>query len=126
MMSMSRNAWVTQITAVRLIRTSANAPNVVRKMYRLMEPMACSRSPYRSKSLATGTTVTSRAKANPSPPVNLVQCTKWLPQGKAIDHAKQMVNGATFPDERKQAFRGRFWQEHKGVFAGRSGPDRGL
>ena len=37
--SMSRNAWVTQITAVRLTSTTRNAPNVVRKIYRLIDPI---------------------------------------------------------------------------------------
>jgi hypothetical protein len=39
MMSMSRNACVTQITAVRLTSTIRNAPSVVRKMYPLMDPI---------------------------------------------------------------------------------------
>jgi hypothetical protein len=39
MMSMSRNACVTQITAVRLTSTIRNAPSVVRKMYSLMDPI---------------------------------------------------------------------------------------
>ena len=39
MMSMSRSAWVTQITAVRLTSTTRNAPNVARKMYRLIDPI---------------------------------------------------------------------------------------
>ena len=37
--SMSRSAWVTQITAVRLTSTSRNAPNVVRKIYRPIDPI---------------------------------------------------------------------------------------
>ena len=37
--SMSRNACVTQITAVRLTSTTRNAPNVVRKIYRLIDPI---------------------------------------------------------------------------------------
>ncbi len=39
MMSTSRSAWVTQITAVRLTSTTRNALNVVRKMYRLIDPI---------------------------------------------------------------------------------------
>ena len=39
MMSMSRSAWVIQITAVRLTSTTRNAPNVARKMYRLIDPI---------------------------------------------------------------------------------------
>ena len=39
MMSMSRNACVTQITAVRLTSTIRNAPSVVRKIYSLMDPI---------------------------------------------------------------------------------------
>jgi hypothetical protein len=39
MMSMSRKACVTQITAVRLSRMIKNAPNVVRKMYQPIEPI---------------------------------------------------------------------------------------
>ena len=37
--SKSRNACVTQITAVRLTSTTMNAPNVVRKIYRLIDPI---------------------------------------------------------------------------------------
>ena len=39
MMSMSRNACVTQITAVKLTSTTRNAPKVVRKIYRLIDPI---------------------------------------------------------------------------------------
>src|SRR5665213_2366876 len=39
MMSMSRNACVTQITAVRLTSTMTKAVNVVRKIYRLIDPI---------------------------------------------------------------------------------------
>ena len=38
--SMPRNACVIQITPVRLTSTSRNAPNVVRKMYRPIDPIA--------------------------------------------------------------------------------------
>ena len=37
--SMSRNACVSQMTAVRLSKTSRNAPNVVRKIYRSNAPI---------------------------------------------------------------------------------------
>jgi hypothetical protein len=39
MMSMSRNACVTQITAVRLTNTTKKVLKVVRKIYRLMDPI---------------------------------------------------------------------------------------
>ena len=39
MMSMSRSACVTQMTAVRLTSTMAKAANVVRKIYRLIDPI---------------------------------------------------------------------------------------
>ncbi len=38
--SMSRNAVASQITAVRLIRISTNAPRVVRKIYQPIDPIA--------------------------------------------------------------------------------------
>ncbi len=44
--STSRNAWVNQIAAVRLISTNRNAPKVVRKIYRPIDPIRLRRPTF--------------------------------------------------------------------------------
>src|SRR5215831_13226034 len=46
---MPRNAWVIQITPVRLTRTTANDASVVRKIYLSIDPITPERSPPRSR-----------------------------------------------------------------------------
>ncbi len=98
MMSMSRRACVTQITAVRLTNTTRNAPKVVRKIYRLMDPI-------RSIVPRSGNNRTPRAASPPdakyfklkSQPRQLYldRPTKWPGNGKAVEHAQQNVNAGT-------------------------------
>src|SRR3954447_1342122 len=55
--SMPRNAWVIQITPVRLTRTNANDASVVRKMYLSMDPIVCAQSPIGSPGTSAAATL---------------------------------------------------------------------
>src|SRR5690242_8337541 len=97
MMSMSRRACVTQMTAVKLSNTTRNAPKVVRKMYWVIDPI-------RGIVPRSGTDRTPRAASPPdakqfelkSQPRQLYpdRSTKWPGKGKAVEHAQQNVNAA--------------------------------
>src|SRR6185437_491103 len=98
MMSMSRRACVTQITAVRLTNTTRNAPKVVRRIYWL-------KNPIRSIVPRSGNNRTPRAASPPdakhfklkSQPRQLYldRPTKWPGNGKAVEHAQQNVNAGS-------------------------------
>src|SRR5476649_2015268 len=93
--SMSRNACVTQMTAVRLTSTTRNAPNVVRKIYRPMDPIRGvvpqsigvhqpgAWQPHRTTSLMSVNSTPVRVYLDPA--------TKWPSKGKAVDYEQQIV-----------------------------------
>src|SRR6476659_6444963 len=91
---MSRSAWVIHMSAVTLAQMTRNAPSVVRKIYRPMDPIEL-RVPARGESLgATGPLCPQQctdAKRSPFYPV-FDPATKWLGQGKPSDYAQQNVN----------------------------------
>ena len=92
--SMSRSACVTQITAVRLTSTTTNAPNVVRKIYRLIDPIrrVVPQSPACTAHRPAAAPGAKRNQPNPNPrQVYLDPSTKWPRKGKAVEHAQQKV-----------------------------------
>src|SRR5471032_534118 len=110
--SMSRNACVTQMTAVRLTSTTRNAPNVVRKIYRPMDPI---RGVVPQFGMPTGRPAKAPdAKLNQRKPtpirVYLDPATKWPGEGKAVEHAQQIVKAGRGLRPENQALRARFWQ----------------
>ena len=116
MRSKSRSACVTQITAVRLTSTTRNAPNVVRKIYRLIDPIRSvvpqfgkpqsrARRPHRALGPASLTQ---------PPQVYLDRSTKWPRKGKAVEHAQQKVKRGTRFDAPMGGSGARFWQANRG------------
>src|SRR5438270_11372471 len=94
---MSRNACVIHISVVTLVQTTRNAPNVVRKMYRPMDPIRL-RVPAHAKSPRCAP-LPLRAPAAIRPLVmgSFDGPTKWPRQGKAFDYAQQNVNSRALP-----------------------------
>src|SRR5438067_10278213 len=91
---MSRSAWVIHMSAVTLAQMTRNAPSVVRRIYRPMDPIDL-RVPARDEASVRRTPYARR-----SAPM-LIEAlfypvfdpaTKWLGQGKAFDYAQQNVN----------------------------------
>src|SRR6516162_6909678 len=89
---MSRIACVIHMSAVTLAQMTRNAPSVVRKIYRPMDPITRPRS--RQNVGAPGPRCPQRrADAIPAPFYPLFDpATKWLGQGKAFEYAQQNVN----------------------------------
>src|SRR5215471_19691821 len=89
---MSRIACVIHMSAVTLAQMTRNAPSVVRKIYRPMDPITRPRS--RQNAGAPGPRCPQRrADAIPAPFYPLFdRATKWLGQGKAFEYAQQNVN----------------------------------
>src|SRR6516162_400285 len=89
---MSRIACVIHMSAVTLAQMTRNAPSVVRKIYRPMDPITRPRS--RQNVGAPGSRCPQRrADAIPAPFYPLFDpATKWLGQGKAFEYAQQNVN----------------------------------
>src|SRR6516165_10986704 len=89
---MSRIAWVIHISAVTLVQTTRKAPRVVRKMYRPMDPIRL-RVPARNKTPGARGRYGPPGTRQPVPLYGLPdRPTKWLGQGKAFEHAQQIVN----------------------------------
>src|SRR5262245_32272122 len=91
---MSRSAWVIHMSAVTLAQMTRNAPSVVRKIYRPMDPIEL-RVPARDESLsATGPLCPQQCtELNEALFYPLFDpATKWLGQGKPFDYAQQNVN----------------------------------
>ena len=91
--SMSRNACVIQITAVRLTSTMTKAANVVRKIYRLIDPIRDVVPQYRNappqRARSPRPDAHGASKPNPNPhQVYLDPSTKWPTKGKALEHAQ--------------------------------------
>src|SRR5450631_4029603 len=94
---MSRSACVTQITAVRLTKMTRNAPNVVRKIYRLIDPIrrVVPQVPTCPAIRPAPAPDAKRNQPNPNPrQVYLDPSTKWPCKGKAVEHAQQKVKTA--------------------------------
>src|SRR5215831_8538346 len=91
---MSRSACVIHISAVTLAQMTRNAPSVVRKIYRPMDPIRFTRPRSRQTVGAPGPRCPQRrADAKPAPFYPLFdRATKWLGQGKAFEYAQQNVN----------------------------------
>src|SRR5215831_9294208 len=91
---MSRSACVIHISAVTLAQMTRNAPSVVRKIYRPMDPIRLTRPRSRQTVGAPGPRCPQRrADAKPAPFYPLFdRATKWLGQGKAFEYAQQNVN----------------------------------
>src|SRR5262249_3400387 len=91
---MSRSAWVIHMSAVTLAQMTRNAPSVVRKIYRPMDPIdlrvpardeaSVRRAPYARRSAPMLNEALFYPVFDPA--------TKWLGQGKAFDYAQQNVN----------------------------------
>src|SRR5262245_267093 len=116
---MSRSAWVIHISAVTLAQTTRNAPDVVRKIYRPMDPIrlrvparAATPNAHRSRACAPSTPISAkrrdRRRRAPKPVRHsdgnsipfyplLARETKWPRQGKAFEHAQQNVNSRALP-----------------------------
>src|SRR6266852_398788 len=97
MRSMSRNACVIHISAVTLVQMTRNAPKVVRKIYRPIDPIRL-RVPARDTSPVRAAP---HARSRTRQPDLFVYAlpdrpTKWPRQGKAFEHAQQIVNSAPF------------------------------
>src|SRR5215813_4349123 len=92
---MSRIACVIHMSAVTLAQMTRNAPSVVRKIYRPMDPITRPRS--RQNAGAPGPRCPQR-RADPIPGYTrpfyplFDRATKWLGQGKAFEYAQQNVN----------------------------------
>src|SRR5262245_44537688 len=91
---MSRSAWVIHMSAVTLAQMTRNAPSVVRKIYRPMDPIDL-RVPARDEASVRRAPYARRS----APMLNealfypvFVPATKWLGQGKPFDYAQQNVN----------------------------------
>src|SRR6266550_4824402 len=91
---MSRSAWVIHMSAVTLAQTTRNAPSVVRKIYRPMDPIDL-RVPARGEASVRRAPY---AHSN-APMLNEAlfyplfdPATKSLGQGKAFDYTQQNVN----------------------------------
>src|SRR6266498_3550554 len=91
---MSRIACVIHMSAVTLAQMTRNAPSVVRKIYRPMDPIRSTRPRSRQNVGAPGPRCPQRrADAIPHPFYPLFDpATKWLGQGKAFEYAQQNVN----------------------------------
>src|SRR6266436_4483947 len=91
---MSRIACVIHMSAVTLAQMTRNAPSVVRKIYRPMDPIRFTRPRSRQNVDAPGPRCPQRrADAIPTPFYPLFdRATKWLGQGKAFEYAQQNVN----------------------------------
>src|SRR3954468_21688985 len=110
--SKSCSACVTQITAVRLTSTTANAPNVVRKIYRPIDPIAPP-SPNRKTAIprTASPPYARRSQRSPTPnSVYFVRPTKWPPKGKAVERAQQKVKAGADLKPLMGGAGGRFWQ----------------
>src|SRR5262245_38225837 len=91
---MSRSAWVIHMSAVTLAQMTRNAPSVVRRIYRPMDPIdlrvpardeaSVRRAPYARRSAPMLIEALFYPVFDPA--------TKWLGQGKAFDYAQQNVN----------------------------------
>src|SRR5215470_10054165 len=91
---MSRIACVIHMSAVTLAQMTRNAPSVVRKIYRPMDPIDL-RVPARDEASVRRTPYARRS----APMLNAAlfypvfdPATKWLGQGKAFDYAQQNIN----------------------------------
>ena len=92
--STSRNAWVSQMALVRLTSTSRNAPKVVRKIYRPIDPIRLRRPTFGRTARAPDPTSGVPHVGGPIPHLQyaLMRSTKWLRNGKPVEHAQQTVN----------------------------------
>src|SRR5665213_3903471 len=82
---------------VRLTSTNRNAPNAVRKIYRPIDPIRLRRPTLRQSTCGAGRP--SPANPHTGGPIphisnNLDGSTKWLRDGKPLEHEQQTVNGA--------------------------------
>src|SRR5262245_9671533 len=93
---MSRNACVIHMSAVTLAQITRNAPIVVRKIYRPMDPIRLTRPRSRQNPRCAGPLPPDGVPmVNRSPFYPLFdRATKWLGQGKAFEYAQQNVNPA--------------------------------
>src|SRR3984893_17616169 len=90
--SMSRSACVIHISAVTLVQMTRNAPKVVRKIYRPMDPMRL-RVPAHGKTPARATPCRQLRFRQTSPFYPFLdRPTKWPRQGKPFEYAQQFVN----------------------------------
>src|SRR3984893_9825373 len=90
--SMSRSACVIHISAVTLVQMTRNAPKVVRKIYRPMDPMRL-RVPAHGKTPARATPCRQLRFRQTSPFYSFLdRPTKWPRQGKPFEYAQQFVN----------------------------------
>src|ERR1700732_388549 len=89
--SMSRSACVIHISAVTLVQMTRNAPKVVRKIYRPMDPMRL-RVPAHGKTPARATPCRQLRFRQTSPFYPFLdRPTKWPRQGKPFEYAQQFV-----------------------------------
>src|SRR5262249_24432293 len=104
MRSMPRNAWVIQITPVRLIRTTANDASVVRKIYLSIDPITPARPTSRPNARPATTRFPGSQGLRRAHPAGLLShyhpfdpSTKWPRKGAPCHKVNNSLDVACLP-----------------------------